>query len=61
MKMKDNPILIYAIAAFCLGAVVVWQRDSIPRRLRKPLALVSSLMILFAFALIVYSFFSAGA
>jgi hypothetical protein len=53
--------LIFAIAAFGLAAVLIWQRRSIPERLRRGMAIVSLVLVLFAFCLIVYSLFSAGA
>ncbi|WP_080840640.1 hypothetical protein [Cohnella massiliensis] len=58
--MNDNPTLIFAIVVFCLGAVLIWQREYIPQKLKKPLAIFAALMILFAFGLIVYTFFALG-
>ncbi|MBB6673889.1 hypothetical protein [Cohnella nanjingensis] len=58
--MDAEATLIYAIASFGLAAVLIWQRASIPAQLRRGMAIVSLLLVAFAFFLIVYSFFSAG-
>jgi len=55
--MSSN-ILIFVISAFCLGAIMVMSKDKIPPRLKRGMAIVSIAMILFAFFLILYSFFT---
>jgi len=52
--------LIFAIASFGLAAVLIWQRRAIPERLRRGMAIISLILVAFAFFLIVYAFFSAG-
>ncbi|WP_036710508.1 hypothetical protein [Paenibacillus pinihumi] len=54
--MDSTTTLIFIIAAFCLGAILIMKKDQIPAGLRRGLALVSILMLAFAFFLIVYSF-----
>ncbi|MFD2333710.1 hypothetical protein ACFSR7_31000 [Cohnella sp. GCM10020058] len=58
--MDYSATLIYAIAAFGLAAVLIWQRDHVPAKLRRGLATVSLVLVAFAFFLVVYAFFSAG-
>lgn len=59
--MDANATLIFAIASFGLAAVLIWQRQSIPERLRRGMAITALLLVAFAFFLIVYFFASAGA
>lgn len=58
--MDTTTIFIFIILAFVLGGILAWKKDTIPQRLRRTLALVALVFILFAFFLIVYSFASAG-
>lgn len=58
--MDYSATLIFAAASFGLAAVLIWQRELIPAKLRRGLATVSLLLVAFAFFLIVYAFFSAG-
>ncbi|WP_192896512.1 hypothetical protein [Cohnella sp. AR92] len=52
--------LIFALASFVLAAVLIWQREVIPQKLRRGMAIISLALVAFAFFLIVYSFFTAG-
>ncbi|REK77487.1 hypothetical protein [Paenibacillus paeoniae] len=52
--------VIFIIAAFSLGAVIVMKRDTLPPKLRRGMAIISIAMIAFAFFLIVYSLFTMG-
>lgn len=58
--MADSSTLIYIISAFALGVILILMRERIPANLRRGMAIVSILLILFAFFLIVYIFFTAG-
>ncbi|MED5019688.1 hypothetical protein P9847_20540 [Paenibacillus chibensis] len=58
--MEYNSTLIFIISAFCLGAVLIMMRNSVPQKLRRGLASIATIMILFAFFLIVYSLFTMG-
>lgn len=58
--MDYTATIIFIIAAFSLGAVLIMKRDSLPQSMRRGLALLAILLILFAFFLIVYSFFRLG-
>ena len=52
--------IIFIISAFALAGVIIMMRDRIPSNLRRGLALTSIALVLFAFFLIVYSFYKAG-
>ncbi|MGN7355755.1 hypothetical protein ACTHPF_00205 [Paenibacillus sp. SAF-054] len=56
----DNNNLIFIISAFCLGIVLILMRNSVPQKLKRGLATIAVVMILFAFFLIVYSLFTMG-
>ncbi|KIL37231.1 signal transduction histidine kinase [Cohnella kolymensis] len=58
MDVSTN--VIFIIAAFSLAVVLIMSRERIPPNLRRGLALLSILLVLFAFFLIVWSFFSRG-
>lgn len=53
-------IIIFIVCAFLLGFVVIMKKDTLPQRLRRPLAIISIAMIIFAFFLICYSMFFMG-
>ncbi|TYP71140.1 hypothetical protein BCM02_11090 [Paenibacillus methanolicus] len=59
MDMSATTI-IFIIAAFSLGLVVIMQRNNIPPKLRRGLAIASIAFIAFAFFLIVYSLATMG-
>ncbi len=52
--------IIFIISAFALAGVIIMMRERIPSNLRRGLALTSIALVLFAFFLIVYSFYKAG-
>lgn len=58
--MDATASIIFIIAAFSLGAIVIMKRDSLPAGLRRGLALVSIAFIAFAFFMIVYALFTMG-
>ncbi|MGG1635908.1 hypothetical protein MHH56_20665 [Paenibacillus sp. FSL K6-3182] len=58
--MDATASVIFIIAAFALGAIVILKRDTLPPGIRRGLALVSIGFIAFAFFLIVYAFFTMG-
>lgn len=53
--------VIFIIAAFSLGAIIIMKRDSLPQGLRRGMAIVAITLIAFAFFLIVYAFYTMGA
>ncbi|WP_454190434.1 hypothetical protein [Paenibacillus sp. Marseille-Q7038] len=59
MDVSSN-ILIFIVSAFLLGVVIIVKKDSLPQRLRRPLAIISILIIAFAFFLIMYSLLTMG-
>jgi hypothetical protein len=58
--MNTEASLIFIIAAFVLGGVILKYRDSLSPPLRRPLAITAIVFILFAFFLIVYSLTTMG-
>ncbi len=56
----NTAIVVFIIASFCLGAVIIMKRESLPERVRKPLAITAILLIAFSFFLIVYAFTQIG-
>lgn len=52
--------LIFILLAFSLGVILIWKRDTLPDKLQRPLAITALCLIVFAFFLIVYSFFALG-
>ncbi|MFC4600078.1 hypothetical protein [Cohnella hongkongensis] len=59
--MPTEANLIFIISSFCLAVVLILTRDRIPERMRRPMAILSIFLVLFAFFLIVYHFFMMGA
>ncbi|SYX85223.1 hypothetical protein [Paenibacillus alvei] len=58
--MNSSTNLIFILLAFSLGVILVWKRDTLPEKLRRPLAITALCLITFAFFLIVYSLFALG-
>ncbi|WP_152397269.1 hypothetical protein [Paenibacillus guangzhouensis] len=58
--MDSTSILIFIILAFSLGAILIMKKDSIPAPLRRVMAIITILLVAFAFFLIVYSAFYLG-
>lgn len=58
--MNTEATLIFIIAAFVLGGVILMNRNSLSAPFRRPLAITAIVFILFAFFLIVYSLTTMG-
>ncbi|XEC93235.1 hypothetical protein AB6A23_17895 [Paenibacillus tarimensis] len=58
--MDSTATIIFIIAAFSLGAVIIMKRDQIPAGLRRGLAIITILLVAFAFFMIVASFLNMG-
>ncbi|WP_372635862.1 hypothetical protein [Cohnella sp.] len=59
--MNTEATLIFIISSFSLAVVLILTRDRLPDRMRRPMAILSIVLVLFAFFLIVYNFFIIGA
>jgi hypothetical protein len=59
--MNTEASIIFIISSFCLAAVLIMMRERIPAQLRRPMALLTIFLVLFAFFLIVISFMKMGA
>jgi hypothetical protein len=58
--MASDATIIFIIAAFGLAIVLILSRERIPEAMRRSMAILSILLVLFAFFLIVYSLFRVG-
>jgi len=58
--MDTTALVIFIIAAFSFGAVLIMKRDSIAPPMRRYLALIAVLMIVSAFIMLVYAFLTMG-
>jgi len=59
--MNTEATLIFIISSFSLAVVLILTRDRLPDQMRRPMAILSIALVLFAFFLIVYNFFIIGA
>lgn len=50
-------VAIFLVVAFSFALVLIMKRDSLPDKLRRPLALLAAVMVVSAFALMIRSFF----
>lgn len=55
--MNHEIIVVFLIVSFSLGLVLIMKKESLPDRLRRPLAMMAVAMVAISFALMVYSFF----
>ncbi|MGO4539895.1 hypothetical protein [Paenibacillus sp. 2TAB19] len=58
--MDPTATIIFIIASFVLGGLVVLKKDTLSPGLRRGMAIFSIIFIAFAFFLIVYAFFTMG-
>ncbi|MGN7455348.1 hypothetical protein ACTHPH_11110 [Paenibacillus pasadenensis] len=58
--MDTTNAVIFIIASFCLAAIVLMNRSSLPDRVRKPLAISAIALVSIAFVLLVASLFRMG-
>ncbi|MFC7680853.1 hypothetical protein [Paenibacillus sp. GCM10028914] len=58
--MDYTNAVIFIILAFSLGLIMIMNKDRIPQKIRKGMALTAITLILFAFYIIVYSLFTLG-
>lgn len=50
--MNNSSLWLMIILSFCLAAVVVLKKESIPERIRRPLAIISLLMVVASFVML---------
>lgn len=58
--MDYSNAVIFIILAFSLGLIMIMNKDRIPQKIRRGMALTTVALILFAFWIIVYSLFNLG-
>ncbi|WP_440118652.1 hypothetical protein [Paenibacillus sp. QZ-Y1] len=61
MQLDGTNVVIFIILVFSMGVILILGRNSIPDRLRRGMALTATLLICFAFFLIVYFLYNMGA
>jgi uncharacterized BrkB/YihY/UPF0761 family membrane protein len=54
--VDSGSILTFIIVSFSLAVILIMKRDSLPPRMKRPLALIAIVMVSFAFFLVLYSF-----
>lgn len=54
---QSEIILIFLILSFSSALIVLMKKDSIPKHMLRPLAMLSAFMVVCAFGLMIYSFF----
>lgn len=52
MNNGSTPI-IFIIACFAFAIMIIFKREQIPERIRRPLALLAVIMVLIAFAVMI--------
>ena len=57
---SSSALAVFIIVSFCLAAVLILKRDTIPDKLRRPMAIATLIMIVGAFIMLLYTFFTAG-
>lgn len=54
---NSGSLILFMIVSFALAIVVIFKKDSLPERIRRPLALFSLFMVAASFIMMVVSFF----
>ena len=56
MKIASE-IITFIIVAFAFAIIVIWKKESLPERARRPLALFALALVISAFVLMMIGFF----
>ncbi|GIP21213.1 hypothetical protein [Paenibacillus sp. J22TS3] len=54
--MDYSRIALFIVLAIALGLILIMNRDNIPPKLKRPMAISALVMIIVAFVLVIYSF-----
>ncbi|WP_309120151.1 hypothetical protein [Paenibacillus sp.] len=57
---SSGALAVFLVVSFCLAAVVILKRESIPDPLRRPIAIATLVMIVAAFVMLLATFFTMG-
>jgi uncharacterized membrane protein len=57
----SGALVTFLIVVFCLAAVLILKKESIPATLRRPMAITTLVMVVAAFIMLMVSFFTASA
>lgn len=55
--LDSGAILTFIIVSFAFSLVIIMKKDSMPTKVKRPLAILALAMIVLSFGLIVYSLF----
>lgn len=59
--MNSDFLLTFLLTSFALAGVVILKKDAIPPRVRRPLAILSLVMVVTSFVMLVMAFLRLGA
>lgn len=54
---QASAILTYIIVAFSFAIIIIWKREALPERARRPLAIFALTLVCSAFVLMMIAFF----
>jgi hypothetical protein len=54
----EGSLLTFIIVAFAFALVIIWQKDALPDKLRRPLAISAILLVVSAFVMLMISIFN---
>ena len=52
----ESSVVILILVSFCMAGVIILKKESIPDRIRRPLALIASILVFASFIILVLSF-----
>ena len=55
---NSEKIITFIIVAFAFAVVLIMKKDTLPAKVKRPLAIVALVIVSFAFILMLYSFFT---
>lgn len=59
-SLQSDQLLIFMIVSFALAAVVIMQREKIPAPIRRPLAIITLIMVASSFIMLIVTLFQLG-
>lgn len=58
--MLEGSVVTMLVVSFCLAAVIIFKKEAIPDRLRRPLAIAALILVVASFVMMVASFLRMG-
>ncbi|WP_164931475.1 hypothetical protein [Longirhabdus pacifica] len=56
----NNGVLIYVLISFVLGALVIYRREELPEKYKRPIAILALFFVVSGFVFLLASFFTAS-